>query len=187
MHLAQKCPIRNCMKGIRKACHNRNGDITSTYSLEDFISYCKERRCDGMAFAVCTEAKQFSSGNLPFAVETLFHTFENGDIYRRFGHPRESNKFLRLLLLASLKMFYTASLWGCVCDVLRYRLHVSCRVRMLEHSTRAQVVLLPSHSLRANCYLPAKRGLTIPQSKVGFLPRVERVEHHFQLEKYNHL
>ena len=28
-----------------------------------------------MAFAVCTEAKQFSSGNLPFAVETLFHTF----------------------------------------------------------------------------------------------------------------
>lgn len=101
--------------------------------------------------------------------------------------PTESNKSLRLLLLASLKMFYTASLWGCVCDVLRYRLHVSCRVRMLEHSTRAQVVLLPSHSLRANCYLPAKRGLTIPQSKVGFLPRVERVEHHFQLEKYNHL
>lgn len=48
---------------------------------------------------------------------------------------------------------------------------------------RAHVVLSPSHSLRVNCYLLAKIALIIPQSTVGSLPRVKRVEHYLQLEK----
>lgn len=84
MHLAQKCLIRNCMKGIRKACPNSN-DLTSTSCL----IASKVGLMEWPLLYALTSGWSEAVSVWKFTIccrDTLsyFYTFENVDIYLRF-------------------------------------------------------------------------------------------------------
>ena len=129
----------------------------------------------------------FTGRWLGFSMQWIvLHTF--------FGYL-DKTVFLKndiFLFLVSFLDCFCWRLWKCsmqphfegVCVTSSYTTYMppaAFEIQIIQPGRRWS--LSPSHSLRANCYLPAKTGLIILQSTVGSPPRVERVEHYFQLEK----